>query len=504
MRVILLFICFSLLSLNAYSQSKLAGAGKATKVGGSAASKTATKKKPARTSTPVKKTPSQTSTIKQDPNEKYESSGYMEITGISFANTDKDDHIIDDFGANLYASEVKFLAPKVFYRGLASEEKEISIDVKIIKEDGTLKTGALSPSGYTYSYKYNVEPGAGKSIKLSGWGNNLGGTYTSGQYKFEIWYNGNVLYEKGVRLYSGTTPLATSKIIRINGISFSNQNNVGTIITDFGESLYEGEVQYITPKINYTGLYSTEQNVALYYKYFQPSGSMITGDSSPLCYSTKENVVVKPGTNSLKLTGWGSSSGKIYKEGQHKFEIWLDGEKIYETTFEVKKKGTLSGRATLDDFFPIYGFKLGKTTWDEAISLGYEVKIFGNGPDRVTEVPGGLDIWDHGGSGRFTSVYMTHFNTFPALWKELGMDWSLSYNKWLQFFKENGFRVQVKKEPKIKIYSSRNTISAEFEAISSDNTISFNLDFNYGNGSGEGYTTDSSNSLYSITIDAIE
>lgn len=342
MRILLLSICFGLLSLNAYSQSKLVGAGKATKVGGSAASKTVTTKTPAKTTTPVKKTPSQTPAVKQDPNAKYASSGYMEISGVSFANIDNDGHIIDDYGSNLYASEVKYLKPKVFYRGLASVEKEISVDVKIIKEDGTLEKGTGSPEGYTYSYKYNVEPGSGKSIELSGWGRNNGGSYTSGQYKFEVWYNGNILYQKGLRLYSGTTPLATSKIVKITNVSFANQMKDGTIINDYGSTLYEGDIQYVAPKLYYNGLYSNNQNVSLYYKIFYPTGSMMSGTSSPLCYTSKQDIVIKPGSNTLVLSGYGSTSTTVYKEGEHKVEYWLDGEKIYETKFNVKKKSISS------------------------------------------------------------------------------------------------------------------------------------------------------------------
>lgn len=348
MRTLLLSICFGLLSLNAYSQSKLAGAGKATKVGGSAASKTATTKTPAKTSTPVKKTPTQSPVVKQDPNAKYASSGYMEISGVSFANVDTDGHLIDDYGSNLYASEVKYLKPKVFYHGLASVEKEISVDVKIIKEDGTLETGTGSPDGYTYSYQYKVEPGAGKNIELSGWGRNNGGSYSPGQYKFEVWYKGNILYEKGIRLYSGTTPLATSKIIKINGISFSNVTKEGTVLADYGGTFYEGDVQYVKSRISYSGLYSNDQTVTLYYKFFTPSGSMICGNSSPTCYSSKESITVKPGSNTITLDGWGSSSGAIYKEGKHKVEYWLDGEKIYETSFTVKKKEGTASYLTVD------------------------------------------------------------------------------------------------------------------------------------------------------------
>lgn len=339
MKTVLISICIGLMSINAFSQSKLAGAGKATKVGGSAASKVVTPKTPTKTATPVKKKTSQgSSSEKQDPNAKYAASGYMEITGMTFANADADGHKIEDYGASLFAKEVKFLKPKVFYRGLTTEEHEISVNVKIIDDEGKLKKGSASPEGYTYTNKLTIKPGSGNYIELLGWGTNSGGSYNAGQYTFEIWYNGNIIYQKGIRLYSGTTPIATSKIIKINGVSFLNKNRNGTVLTDASGTLYEGDVQYIHPRIYYTGLYSTDQSITLYYKYFKPSGSLIVGDSSPLCYSTKGNITVKPGSNVLDLTGWGSSSGKTYKEGKHKIEFWLDGEKIYETSFSVVKK----------------------------------------------------------------------------------------------------------------------------------------------------------------------
>lgn len=349
MKTVLISICIGLMSINAFSQSKLAGAGKATKVGGSAASKVVTPKNPTKPATTVRKKTSQgSSSEKQDPNAKYAASGYMEITGMTFANADTDGHKIEDYGANLYAKEVKYLKPKVFYRGLTTEEHEITVNVKLIDEDGILKKGSTSPEGYTYSNKLTIKPGSGNYIELLGWGTNSGGSFKAGQYRFEIWYNGNILYQKGIRLYSGTTPIATSKIIKINAVSILNTNKDGTILTEASGTLYEGDVQYIQPRIKYTGLYSTDQSITLYYKYFKPSGSLIVGDSSPLCYSTKGNITVKPGSNVLDLTGWGSSSGNTYKEGKHKIEFWLDGEKIYETSFIVKKKEKLASYLTVD------------------------------------------------------------------------------------------------------------------------------------------------------------
>lgn len=342
MRKTVVALCLGLLALNAYSQGILEGARGAGKVGGTAPTKVDAPKTPAKTSTTVKKTPVYSPTDKQDPNEKFAASGYMEITGMSFANTDSLGTIIDDYGSNLYASEVKYLKPKIFYRGLASEEKEIKVDVKIIHEDGYTKLGADSPDGYTFSCELDIEPGSGKYVTLSGWGTNLGGSYSSGQYTYEIWHNGNIIYQKGIRLYSGCTPLVTSKIMEIKRVYFANQDSAGDVTTNYGNTLYEGDIQYVKPMIQYSGLYENDQTVTLYYKFFRPSGCMIVGSSSPLCYSSKQDVIVHPGLNKLYLNGWGSVSTSTYTEGEYKVEYWLDGEKIYQTTFSVKKRGAES------------------------------------------------------------------------------------------------------------------------------------------------------------------
>lgn len=335
MRTIIVLVCAILLSVNAYCQSKLIGAGKATKTGSDTSAETKVTKSPPKGD---KKKPINDTVVKKDADDKFASIGYMEITGISFANVDKDGHIVDDYGASLYASEVKFLKPKVFYSGLASVAKEISLDIKIINEDGSINSGTSSPQGYSYSNKLTVQSGPGHDTQLLGWGNNSGGSFSAGQYKFEVWYKGNILFQKGFRLYTGTTPIVNSKVMSITSVSFSNEDNDGNVLSDFGENLYEGEVQYITPKIYYDRQYSNDQKITLYYKYFEPGGNMIVGNSSPVCFSSKQDLVVKSGSNSVKINGWGSASGNTYKAGKHKVEFWVDGEKIYQTTFTVIKK----------------------------------------------------------------------------------------------------------------------------------------------------------------------
>ena len=123
------------------------------------------------------------------------SRGYINITSVSFANVDRDNNIISDYGSPLYKQEMKYLKPKIFYTGLASESKSVEFKVKIYNPDGTMESADGSPSGYTMADTRTVYPGSSQSITLSGWGNNTGGTsYSAGNVRYEIWCNGNLLY----------------------------------------------------------------------------------------------------------------------------------------------------------------------------------------------------------------------------------------------------------------------------------------------------------------------
>lgn len=332
MKKFIFMVYLGFMSLAAYPQSKLLKGGNVSKVSGSV------KAKPAKKTPQYKKSATSSKSIKKDPNAKYAASGYMEITGASFANTDHNGVIIDDYGSKMYASEVRYLKPKIFYRGLASEEEKITLYVKIIKEDGTIHRGTSSPQGYSYNMDVTIKSGSGQSLIFTGWGNEFATSYKPGMYTFELWYNGNKLYEKGVRLYSGTTPIVTSKLLKINDIKFGVCDNNSNMLVDFGDSLYEGEVMYLKPQISCTGLYSNNQDVTFFYRIFKSDGSLSSGVSSPKGFTTDSQVTIKPGDNIINLSGWGTSTGTLYKAGIHNFELWLDGEKIYETTFNVGGK----------------------------------------------------------------------------------------------------------------------------------------------------------------------
>lgn len=345
-RILIISACIGTASLSAFSQSKLQGAGKVSKVGGT----TVTQKNSSSTKSSDTKKPvsSKISPVKKDVDSKYESSAYMEITGAKFGNVDSDGHIIDKYGSKLYASEVKFLKPQLLYKGLTSSEKEITVFVKILQEDGSLKKGSSSPEGYTYKQDITVKPGANQTVLLKGWGRNSGGSFSPGQYGFEIWYKDKLIFQDDTRLYSGSTPLVSSSILKINKITFGSEDEDNDVNIKMGETLYEGEVKYLIGNMYYEGLYSNDQKVTLYTRIFFPTGSLSCKTGSPTGFSYKRDVTIKPGANVYKITGWGNKSGMTYKEGRHIYEIWLDGEKIYETTFDVKKKEGYSSYLTVD------------------------------------------------------------------------------------------------------------------------------------------------------------
>ena len=115
--------------------------------------------------------------------------GYIDITRISFANTDGNGKILTNYDGTLYSEDVRYVSPLIYYNGLFSEDISINLYFKIIRPNGDICTGKSSPSGYTMSSTYTVYPGESNTMKISGWGNSNGGTYSAGTYKFEIWYN---------------------------------------------------------------------------------------------------------------------------------------------------------------------------------------------------------------------------------------------------------------------------------------------------------------------------
>ena len=147
-----------------------------------------------------------------------------------------------------------------------------------------------------------------------------------------------------------------------------------------------------------------------------------------------------------------------------------------------------------DDFFPIGGITLGETTWEQAEKLGHEVKVWKEGPCRITHI-GDCSFYDFEGIGVFTTLFC-HNDFYPS-WKSKGFSWDLSYDEWMSVFKKLGYKITVTQQPVKKEFSGHDTLSAEFEAVSPDETLLFRLSFDYGN---SGCLTSSPRTLYTVCV----
>lgn len=138
--------------------------------------------------------------------------GYVNIKNMTFANVDSTNKIINGYGVSLYASDIKYLRPKLTYDGLLSSIKTITLYKKMIDPDGALLTGTSSPSGYTSSENVTINSGTNNVLDLRGWGNQQSGTYVSGTYRYELWYGGYKIYEQSFTLHRKTGEASYLKV----------------------------------------------------------------------------------------------------------------------------------------------------------------------------------------------------------------------------------------------------------------------------------------------------
>ena len=286
---------------------------------------------------------------------------YMDIKKIEFGNVDGKYNALTPFGNTLYASQMRFLGTKIHFDAKCAENKEVTLYSKIIKPDGSLHTGTSSPSGFSNKTTLTVYPGNEKSWRLTSWGSENKSAYQPGTYRYELWYEGNKIYETSVTFYKTEEEIQMEReyagraYMDIKKIEFANKKD-GDILTPYGEKLYASQMRFLHPKIYYDAKCAENNEVTLYSKIIKPDGSLSKGTSSPNGYTNSMKFTISPGQNkTLLFMGWGSENGGIYQPGTHRYELWYEGNKIYETsvTFykteeEIQMEREYAGRAYMD------------------------------------------------------------------------------------------------------------------------------------------------------------
>lgn len=165
-------------------------------------------------------------------------------------------------------------------------------------------------------------------------------------------------------------------------------------------------------------------------------------------------------------------------------------------------RSSSSRNNAMSRLFPVYGLTLGTSNVNNLRNAGYNVETDSDG-DHFCAVDD-LHWWDHTGEGVFEVIYTTRGDTLPPAWTNNGLNWNMSYDQAVQALKNLGMNVQVIEAPKTKKYDGRNTLSADIIGTTSDGYLSIELVFDYGNSRGEGYSTSSRNSLYSMRFKTLE
>lgn len=148
-------------------------------------------------------------------------------------------------------------------------------------------------------------------------------------------------------------------------------------------------------------------------------------------------------------------------------------------------------------FFPVLGLTLGETTVSEAKSMGctnsnpkypnqYYLKYDGTKKYIIT---------DSDKDGILDKMLVSSTDDMPVAWSQQGFDWSLSYNQWQALLRRLGFAINVTESPRTEVFSGRNTLKARFKATHPSNGLVFDLEFEYNNRNGEGYSVTSKNTV---------
>ncbi len=120
------------------------------------------------------------------------------ITNIEVANCYRGGEIETAFGSSIYSSSTMFLTPRITYTGVKTGES-VTLKVKLYTPRG-LSTSSGGSSAYSFSESVYISNGSNTKT-FQGWGGNSYGHFSSGSYRFEIWYENTCLRAKTFTIY---------------------------------------------------------------------------------------------------------------------------------------------------------------------------------------------------------------------------------------------------------------------------------------------------------------
>lgn len=121
----------------------------------------------------------------------------------------------------------------------------------------------------------------------------------------------------------------------IQNIQIANVYDGGTIETNYGGTIYSKNSMRLKPKISYVGLVPGTKELGI--KWYYPSGNLATCSNCncPSAYTQCEEHEIQAGMHSLTTNAFGGKEKGHWNTGQHRIEIWCEGNKLAERTFTI-------------------------------------------------------------------------------------------------------------------------------------------------------------------------
>ena len=235
----------------------------------------------------------------------------ISISSVEFRNTDDNERIINDYGKTLFVGS-KYIGARVKITTKYSGPLKLIIRIY----DSTGKHRGDSDVDVQLKGTGNYE--------LIGYGNDTGTFYNrAGNWRFSFCVGNEEVYSAQVNL---VVSQHAKDPVYIDSATFANVTYDGTIIVDYGGTLYN-DTQYLKPKlkIRTTRVGITKFNIS----FKSPSGSVSTID---------DEVMLSEDLREVTLVGYGNKQGSFFTPGRWTVSFSVDGTLVKSFNVNIASK----------------------------------------------------------------------------------------------------------------------------------------------------------------------
>ena len=180
------------------------------------------------------------------------------ITSCTVSNVDYDGNSLP-----LDASHTQYLKPEIKYTCNTSGSYDIY--VKFYDANGNLSTNNSSPSGYSLvNSGVSLSSGSG-SKKLKSWGSKTSGRWRAGNYRYEFYYNGTLLYTHRFSVPEGQRQSSMSDLDKLSAYELYDKGREYLHAEDYANAIpylrKAAEKGYSSAQVDLGWCYSTGHGV---------------------------------------------------------------------------------------------------------------------------------------------------------------------------------------------------------------------------------------------------